>query len=718
MPIRSGRKHRRAGRPACWELLWGCAKQRHVLVAGRIWSKLKALLLAAVLCGLGSVVPAQEGTAESRDLVLVVPITGEIQIASVALVRRALSEASSRGASRVVLLIDTPGGQLAAMHDITALLSVMRRDPAMRTVAYVQNQAYSAGAYLALACDQLFMMPASKLGAITPILGGPGFVGELPPDIRDKTVSALRGSLRGLIEERENSRPDLGIVAEAMVDPDLRVFEVTYADAGGFQQTQIVDEQGVRRIESSGNRILRSDPLGSDKPPLVLTAQEAAKIGLSNGSISSLEELVRTEFHLTMDSVIQLQATWSEDAVRWLDRIKPFLFVIGFLLLIIEFKTPGFAIPGVLGALLLGVAMFSSYLVGLAEWTEILLFFAGIGLIAVEIFVMPGTLIFGFLGFLALVFGLITSQQTFILPGNDIESDILLTNLLNMTWLILLVVAGAILFGRMLPYIPVLNRVLLTPPDPAGFRAAGTPSGGLVDLARWIGREGATVTDLRPAGIAEVDGERLDAVAEGGFLARGTPVRVIAARLNQVVVAPQQDPQRGEVAFGFLVLLLIVGLALTLAEVFFVSMGILGTLAAVSLVTSVFLAFTQHGQVTGFAFLTIAAVGAPLIVLYGMKWLPNTRLGRLLILSGPTAAEVSGSGADPALAQLLGQTGTAESDLRPAGFARIGGRRIDVVTRGEMLELGTEVRVVDVSANRVVVARHAAAPAQTINPNQ
>jgi membrane-bound ClpP family serine protease len=421
--------------------------------------------------------------------------------------------------------------------------------------------------------------------------------------------------------------------------------------------------------------------------------------------------LVREVLALPMEDVVRLQETWSEDAAAFLDGMKPFLFVIGFLLLILEFKTPGFALPGALGLLLLGLAMFGSYLTGLAEFTEILLFFAGIGLIAVEVFVMPGMIVFGALGFLALVFGLIASQQTFVVPATAAERDILLDNLLNMTWLILLVVAGAVALWRLLPHIPVLNRVLLQPPDPAAYRLAGTPGGGFVDLSRWIGREAQTVTDLRPAGIAEIDGERLDAVAEGGFVARGTRVRIVAARLNQVVVEPAGSPagERGEIAIGFLVLLLMIGLALTLAEIFFLSFGILGTLAAVSLVSSVFLAFTNHGQAVGFLFLAVASIGAPLVVLYGMKWLPHTRLGRALILSGPTSAEVTGAGADPGLGALLGRSGAAESDLRPAGIARIDGRRIDVVTRGEMLERGTPLRVVDVTANRVVVARHAPA---------
>jgi membrane-bound serine protease (ClpP class) len=92
------------------------------------------------------------------------------------------------------------------------------------------------------------------------------------------------------------------------------------------------------------------------------------------------------------------------------------------------------------------------------------------------------------------------------------------------------------------------------------------------------------------------------------------------------------------------------------------------------------------------------------VLTFAFRLLPKTRLGRAILLEAPTPGAVSAA-SDPGIAHLVHKTGITVSALRPAGYARIEGQRIDVVTRGEMLEEGCPVRVVDVSGNRVVVAR-------------
>ena len=255
----------------------------------------------------------------------------------------------------------------------------------------------------------------------------------------------------------------------------------------------------------------------------------------------------------------------------------------------------------------------------------------------------------------------------------------------------------------------MLNRVVLQPPTgltgtihaPEIVRAGGP----------LVGRVGVALTDLRPAGIVELEDERLDVVTEGAFLPRGTAVRILAVHGNRIVVERAPDPsQSGEVSIGLLVLLVVIGLALVIAEVFLVSFGLIAVMAAVSLVSAVFLAFTHHGQGVGFLFLSIAAIGAPTCVYFALRFLPHTGIGRALILGGPTREQVQNAASEPGLERLLHRTGETVSDLRPAGFARIDGARIDVVTRGEMIERGVPVRVIEVEGNRVVVARHREEP--------
>jgi len=135
------------------------------------------------------------------------------------------------------------------------------------------------------------------------------------------------------------------------------------------------------------------------------------------------------------------------------------------------------------------------------------------------------------------------------------------------------------------------------------------------------------------------------------------------------------------------------------------SFGVLALLSGSALIGAVFLAF-QDNNAFGTTVLVAEAIVAPVVLWAAFKALPKTPFGRALMLEGPRREEVAASPGD---AGLLHKTGTALSPLRPAGFARIDGRRIDVVTRGEMLDQGVAVRVIEVQGNRVVVKADAAA---------
>lgn len=671
---------------------------------GRVGKLLRAIFLAWLACGLARPVAAQPAPApvQPDDVqTVVVPVHGPIGVTTAAIVRRGYAEARARHAARLVLDIDTPGGLVTEMREVEAILAQIRAD-GMHTAAFVRRQALSAGAYLALAARDVFVAPGATIGAITPVLADPlggGIVAIPDQDVRSKVYSAMRADVRALVESRRSVRVDVLKAAEAMVDPTLRLFEVTYEDRNGMSVQELMFLDDVRRLETEGLKIVSRREFGSR--PLVLTADEAIKLGFAKGRANGIEDLVREEYLSTMANTLILDTTWSERAVDWLDGMKPVLLILGLLLLLVEMKTPGFIVPGVLGVALLGLAMFGSYLVGLADITEILLLFLGLVALAVEIFFLPGSVVFGVIGFVAVVAAMILSQQSFVLPSNDTEWGLLNTNLLNL----LLVTVGVIVaFGtyvKLLPRIPFMNRVLLTPPLP-GSLAPNATEAAASRMQSLRGAVAVAATDLRPSGIVELpDGARYDAITRGDFVAMGTSVRVVEQAYQRLVVEP--DAERGQVSLGVLFLLIAIGLALIVAEVFFVSLGALGGLAALSLLSAIVLAFTHHGQAVGFAFLSLAAVGAPVVTFLALRTLPKTRFGRHLILSGPSRDEIAV--ATPSdLAELVHANGVAESVLRPAGIARLAGRRIDVVTRGEMIEAGTAVTVLAVEGARVVVA--------------
>jgi membrane-bound serine protease (ClpP class) len=259
----------------------------------------------------------------------------------------------------------------------------------------------------------------------------------------------------------------------------------------------------------------------------------------------------------------------------------------------------------------------------------------------------------------------------------------------------------------LLPHLPFFRD--LFQPAPAALSATGASTQfGVASSAALpvLGRTGRAATTLRPSGVMESGSDRLDVVTDGEFLEAGTPLRVVQVDGNRIVVARDEaaatrTAERGEV--GFVVLIAVVGIALLVAEVFFVSFGVLAVMSGTALIGAVFLAF-QEGTAFGVTMLVAEAIAAPLALTGAFKLMPRTRLGKAIMLDAPRHEDVSAAAEDASLRGLLHKEGTTLSVLRPAGYARIEGRRIDVVTRGEMLDEGVPVRVIEVSANRVVVA--------------
>jgi membrane-bound ClpP family serine protease len=154
------------------------------------------------------------------------------------------------------------------------------------------------------------------------------------------------------------------------------------------------------------------------------------------------------------------------------------------------------------------------------------------------------------------------------------------------------------------------------------------------------------------------------------------------------------------------IVLVCLGLVLILLEFLFPSLGALGVAAAISLITGIAWAFADDPS-TGVNLLIVATIGVPAAILLGMKLLPKSPLGRLLINPGATFTNTAA--VDSRDQDLLGREGVVEAMLRPAGVVHFDGRRVDVVTRGEAIDAGARVRVIELAGNRVVVARVAPA---------
>lgn len=147
-------------------------------------------------------------------------------------------------------------------------------------------------------------------------------------------------------------------------------------------------------------------------------------------------------------------------------------------------------------------------------------------------------------------------------------------------------------------------------------------------------------------------------------------------------------------------LLVVAGFALLVLEILLPSGGILSVLAASALIASVIIAFRTGGATTGFTFITIVLVLAPAVLTAAFRYLPRTPIGRALLGEAPKDEDVLT--ADPRR-QLIGKVGVARSKMLPSGSVEVDGQMLDAVSKGQAIEPGQNVQVIEVRGNRVVV---------------
>lgn len=438
--------------------------------------------------------------------VYVIPIHGQIEGALLYVIRRGLAEAERENAAAVVLVMDTPGGTLAAASDIVA--SIQAAKPPVYT--FVEKQAFSAGAIIALSTKAIYMAPGAVIGDALPILMSPlGSVQEMSEGLEEKAVSAVAALVRSAAQAAGHD-PEL---AEKMVRREL--------------EYKIGDE-----IISPAGRLL------------TLTAQEAARPGkdgkplLSAGTAANLPAVLE-DLSLAKQPVVEMQITAAEKLARLIAAAAPILMILGFLGIYIEIKTPGFGLPGILGAACLALFFWGHHIAGLAGTEDLLIFGVGLALILVEIFLIPG---FGFVGVfgIALVLVSLVGAMVRVVPGSESWSPVwtdLQLPIFKTGVALVGAGAGALLLGRLLPRSRLFGRLTLSTATAAAEGYTASP-----DTTSRIGQTGVALTQLRPAGAARFGAERLDVVTSGEFLEAGRPIQIVEAHGSRIVVAELPPP--------------------------------------------------------------------------------------------------------------------------------------------------------------------------------
>jgi membrane-bound serine protease (ClpP class) len=225
----------------------------------------------------------------------------------------------------------------------------------------------------------------------------------------------------------------------------------------------------------------------------------------------------------------RVSENWAEQLVRFLTHpvLSSLLMTVGMLGIIIELRTPGFGVPGALGITSLALFFWGHWLVRLAGWEELLLVAVGLVLLAIELFVTPGFGLIGILGIVAILAGLILS-----LLGAGATTEAIIGAMARVALSLLIAVAASVALLRVLPRLPFGRQLIL---DTGLTTLTGYASAPESDR-QWLGKQGTTVSPLRPAGIAELGGNRVDVVSQGEWIDAGAPIEVIRVEGNRIVV--------------------------------------------------------------------------------------------------------------------------------------------------------------------------------------
>jgi membrane-bound serine protease (ClpP class) len=425
--------------------------------------------------------------------VYTVPIEGVIDLGLAPFVQRVLDEATAAGAAAVVLEINTFGGRV----DAAVLIRDALLNARIRTIAFVNKRAISAGALIGLAAEKLVMADGGTIGAATPVQSGQPGAPAKP--VEEKTVSYVRKEFRATAESRK--RPLL--IAEAMVDADVV----------------------IRGLTEKGKL-------------LTLTTEEALRHKVIDFRADSLEALL-DKLKLGGAELRRASPNWAEQLVRFLTHpvVSSLLITIGMLGIIIELRTPGFGVPGGLGILSLALFFSGHWLVQLAGWEELILALAGVALLAAEIFAIPGFGIAGILGILAILASLVLS----LLGGGD-TPEFMMKVAGRVALSLLFAVVASLILLRYLPRLPFGRSLVLKTGLSAAQGYAAAPESDM----RWLGKRGRASSPLRPAGIAEIDGERVDVVSDGELIDAGQVIEVVRVDGNRVVVRRITTTTEGE----------------------------------------------------------------------------------------------------------------------------------------------------------------------------
>ena len=445
---------------------------------------LLTIMITALLALSAGILPAHNNGGPSRFYII--RLHKEIDASSARMFTDALRNAETANADYCILDLNTYGGAVDAADSIRSAIMASR----IPVLAFINNQAVSAGALISIACDSIYMCTGSTFGAATVVDRS----GEVLPD---KYQSFMRAMMRSTAESHGKRKIISGTdtlevwyrnpeIAQAMVSKDS-VLSFTPAEALENGYCNAIAENTDQLIET-------------------VTGKAATESTVVEHKISTIKSIV----YFFLNPIIQ-----------------------GLLLMLIiggiyfEFQSPGIGFP--LIAAITGVILYfvPLYIEGFVQNWEIIFFILGIILLLVEAFILPG---FGVAGISGIV--LIVVTLAFAMIDNDVVFNPQGINLkpLVQPFAIVLVSTTAMLFlsiylaskafgSRAFSHIALKTSLS---GERGGF--IGVEKGNLHHL---IGKEGIVATDLKPSGNVDIEGKRYQAQMVSGYAVKGDTVKIL-----------------------------------------------------------------------------------------------------------------------------------------------------------------------------------------------
>lgn len=403
-------------------------------------------------------------------LVYIIPVEKEVERGLEAFLKRTTDEAIEQGADHIIFEIDTPGGRVDSAGQIGKILQSIP----LPTTAFIVNEALSAGSYIALNLDTIYMKPNATMGA-SGVITAEGTAAD------KKAQSAWIAAMKSAAESKGRDP----LYAMAMADESIDLPELG-APEGEF---------------------------------LTLTPKEAVEVNYAEG-IMDHRVMLLSELSLQEATIVEPETTLAEEIARFVTSplVIPILLSVASLGLIVELYTPGFGIAGTMGLIALFLFFYGHIIARLAGIEALTLLIIGIILLILEIFVSGGIL--GLIGASAIIIAL-------FLAGYDLTH----MSLSILIAIVVAIVTFIILYRSVGAEKGFFRKIILrdrTTSD-QGYVS-------VEDRSFLIGKEGIAVTPLRPSGTITIDQERFDVVSEGSYIGKGTNVEIVRVEGMRIVV--------------------------------------------------------------------------------------------------------------------------------------------------------------------------------------